>query len=401
MPRRWRKVYAPSWLSVRAHWRAHWMGTNMDKHTIDRYLDFLDDERNGAVLYTALAEVEKDASVAEVYRRMAGVERKHAVAWEERLREAGAQVPVFRPAFRTRLLAWLARRFGAGVVLPTVAGLERRNTNRYSTVQGAGEMAAEESSHARLLQHITQPVRGQISGGGLAQIEGRHRGSGGNALRAAVLGANDGLVSNLSLVMGVAGAQLSSSAILITGFAGLLAGAISMALGEWLSVQSSRELYTRQIAIEKEEIAAAPEEEAEELALIYQSRGLDEARARQLATEIMSNKENAIDTLAREELGIDPEELGGSAWVAAITSFLLFAAGAIIPLSPFIFLQGESAIVVSIGFAGLGLFGIGAATSLFTGRGLAFSGLRMVLVGLAAAAVTFTVGRLIGVNLGG
>jgi VIT1/CCC1 family predicted Fe2+/Mn2+ transporter len=373
----------------------------MDKQHTDRYLEYLDDELNGALLYAALAQVEKDPSIAEVYRRMASVERKHAAAWEKRLREAGVAVPSFSPAFRTRVLVWLAHRFGTGVVLPTIAGLERRGTSKYNREAGAGEMAADESSHARLLQQITQPVRGKISGGGLAQVEGRHRASGGNALRAAVLGANDGLVSNLSLVMGVAGAQLASNAILITGFAGLLAGAISMALGEWLSVQSSRELYTKQIAIEKEEIAAAPEEEAEELALIYQSRGLDEAKARQLANEIMSNAENAIDTLAREELGIDPDELGGSAWVAAFTSFLLFAAGAIIPLSPFIFLQGESAIVASIVFAGFGLFGIGAVTSLFTGRSVAFSGLRMVGVGLAAAAVTFSVGRLVGVNLGG
>ena len=149
----------------------------------------------------------------------------------------------------------------------------------------------------------------------------------GNALRAAVLGANDGLVSNASLVMGVAGAELAGRSILITGLAGLLAGSLSMALGEWLSVQSARELFAHQIGIEREELLAAPEEEAEELALIYQAKGLPAEQARELGQRLVQDQQTALDTLAREELGIDPAELGGSAWVAAITSFLLFSAG--------------------------------------------------------------------------
>jgi VIT1/CCC1 family predicted Fe2+/Mn2+ transporter len=240
-----------------------------------------------------------------------------------------------------------------------------------------------------------------MEGGLLAQFEGRHRTAGGNAMRAAVLGANDGLVSNFSLVMGVAGASLSSSTILLTGLAGLLAGAISMALGEWISVQSSRELYEKQIRIEKEEIAQSPEEEAEELALIYQARGLEEKPARQLATQIMSNRETALATLSREELGIDPEELGGSAWEAAITSFLLFALGAIIPVIPYFFLSGMQAVALSALFSAAGLFAIGAAITLFTGRPVWQSGLRQVLFGMAAAAVTYLIGRLIGVNVAG
>jgi VIT1/CCC1 family predicted Fe2+/Mn2+ transporter len=240
-----------------------------------------------------------------------------------------------------------------------------------------------------------------LAGATLAQIEGRHRSAGGNALRAAVLGANDGLVSNLSLVMGVAGAELAGQTVLITGLAGLLAGAISMALGEWLSVQSSRELYEKQLRTEAEEIAVAPEEEREELALIYQARGLDEPTARQLADQIMQTQESALETLAREELGIDPDELGGSAWEAAITSFLLFAIGAIIPVIAFFFLTGIAAIVVSIALSIVGLFVIGAAITLFTGRSVWFSGARQVFFGLAAAAVTFTIGRLIGVSLAG
>ena len=235
----------------------------------------------------------------------------------------------------------------------------------------------------------------------IAEAEGRHRSAGGNALRAAVLGANDGLVSNLSLVMGVAGAELAGQGILITGLAGLLAGAGSMALGEWLSVQSSRELYERQIRIEKEELEANPEEEVEELSLIYQAKGLSEARANELAHSLLANKATALDTLVREELGIDPKELGGSAWEAAITSFVLFAVGAIIPVIPFFFTSGMTAVYASLAISGLGLFGIGAAITLMTGRSVWYSGMRQVIFGLVAAGLTFGIGRLIGVSLGG
>ncbi len=240
-----------------------------------------------------------------------------------------------------------------------------------------------------------------MEGSALAALEGRHRSTGGNALRAAVLGANDGLVSNLSLVMGVAGATLNNHTVLITGIAGLLAGAISMALGEWLSVQSSRELFSHQIKIESAEVAQHPEEEVEELALIYEARGLNREQARTLAGSIVANAESAVDTLAREELGIDPGELGGSAWEAALTSFILFALGAIIPVSPFIFITGITAVYVSILLSIIGLFILGAVITLFTGKPVWFSGLRMVIFGLLAAAVTFGIGRLIGASIGG
>lgn len=262
-------------------------------------------------------------------------------------------------------------------------------------------MAGQEQSHAFLITQITRTIRGGMEGGALMQLEGRHRSAGGNALRAAVLGANDGLVSNLSLVMGVAGASLNNRSVLITGLAGMLAGAISMALGEWLSVQSSRELYHHQIQVETEEIEQNPEEEAAELALIYEARGLKKEQASMLADQILSNQQSAIDTLAREELGINPEELGGSAWEAAVTSFLLFSIGAIIPVIGFAFLQGITAVVVSIGLSMVGLFLLGAAITLFTGQKVLFSGLRMVIFGLLAAAITFGLGRLIGGNIGG
>lgn len=220
-------------------------------------------------------------------------------------------------------------------------------------------------------------------------------------MRAAVLGANDGLVSNLALVMGVAGANLSGQSILITGIAGLLAGAGSMALGEWVSVQSSRELFQRQLEIEAEEIRNSPDAEAEELVEIYRSKGLEEHEARLVADRIMQDEDLALKTMAAEELGIDAGDLGGSAWVAAGTSFALFAAGALIPVIPFVFLRVAPGIAVSLALSSLGLIALGAGISWFTGRGPVRTGFRQLILGLAAAGLTFVVGRVLGVTLGG
>jgi VIT1/CCC1 family predicted Fe2+/Mn2+ transporter len=373
----------------------------MDKEEIDRILAHLQDERNGVALYNTLADLEKDTRLAEVYRRMAAAEQRHAQAWVERLKESGVEAPLPGLAWRTRTLIWLARRFGTGLVLPSVMEAEQKDSSSYSKRSDAAQMAVDEGSHARLLQRIVKGTGAGLEGSAVAQLEGRHRAAGGNALRAAVLGANDGLVSNFSLVMGVAGAELAGKTILITGLAGLLAGAISMALGEWLSVQSSRELYQHQINIEREEIARAPEEEAEELSLIYQARGIGEEQARSLANQIMSDQENALETLAREELSVDPAELGGSAWEAATASFVLFAIGAIAPVIPYAFLSGLTAVIVSAVLSTLGLFVIGSAITLYTGRGVLFSGARQVVFGLLAAAVTYGIGRLIGASIGG
>jgi VIT1/CCC1 family predicted Fe2+/Mn2+ transporter len=367
----------------------------------EKYQSFLDDEMNSAMLYQALAKNEKNPKLAEIYRRLAATEQAHAETWTKKLEQMGATVPAFKPSWRTRLLIWLSSRFGVEAVLPTISGMEANGSHEYAQLAGMEDMAQAEQSHDRLLRQIGQGGRGGLEGPAVAQLEGRHRSAGGNALRAAVLGANDGLVSNFSLVMGVAGAALAGKSILLTGLAGMLAGAISMALGEWISVQSSRELYKRQISIEKEEIEQAPEEEAEELALIYQARGLDEGPARQLSRQIMQNRESALQALSRDELGIDPEELGGSAWEAAITSFLLFAVGAILPVIPYLFTEGMAAVAISAAFSALGLFAIGAAITLFTGRPVWASGLRQVVFGLAAALVTYGIGRLIGVSLGG
>ena len=365
----------------------------------DRLVENLVDETNGAALYDSLAAAEKDERLAEVYRRLANVERRHADRWRKKLEDAGESIPDIRVSWRTRTLGWVARRFGSNTVLPSVQTLEKADTNKYATQPDARDFHGDERSHSRVIQMMSS-MRGGFAGADVMRLEGRHRSTGGNALRAAVLGANDGLVSNLSLVMGVAGAAMSERAILITGLAGLLAGAGSMALGEWLSVQSSRELYRHQLQTEEEELLTAPEEEEEELALIYQARGLGEEQARAFAASMMRDTDTALETLAREELGIDPGELGGSAWEAAITSFVLFSLGAIVPVIPFFFADGMTAVALSVVFSTIALFTVGAAITLFTGRPVLFSGSRQVVFGLIAAALTFGIGRLVGVSLG-
>ena len=367
---------------------------------IKRFQANREDELGSAALYTAIAAREADPRLAEVYRRLAATETKHAEEWARRIAAAGGEIKPFRPDWRTRTLIWLAGKFGPELIVPTLAATERQASAGYATQPEAGGMVAEERSHAVLLQQINRTARGQgMEGSLLARVEGRHRSAGGNALRAAVLGASDGLVSNFNLVMGVAGAEIAGSGILLTGLAGLLAGAISMALGEWISVQSSRELYQKQLGTERYEIATMPEEETEELILIYQARGLDEQSARLLATRLMSDPDTALAALARDELGIDPDEMGGSAWEAAITSFLLFATGAVIPVLPFLFLGGTAAVITSAAASAAGLFAIGAAITLFTGKPVLRAGLRQTVFGLAAAAATYGIGRLVGVTL--
>jgi vacuolar iron transporter family protein len=361
-----------------------------------RYRDNLQDEVDGASIYEALAEVEKEPNLARIYRRLAAVERAHAEFWQARLERKAS----LTPSLRARGLAFLARRFGPGFVLPALASAEVRGSSHYDSQPEAvaGGLPGDERSHARIIQAASSTHAG-LAGPALARLEGRHRG-GGNALRAAVLGANDGLVSNLSLVMAIAGAEAAERTILLTGLAGLIAGACSMAMGEWLSVNSSRELYEKQIATEARELQESPEEEKEELALIYQAKGLSVDEAKALANRLLSQKGAALETLVREELGIDPQELGGSAWAAAGTSFALFAAGAIFPVAPFFFLTGNAAIAASLALSGLALAAIGAGTSLFTGRSLAFSATRQLAIGYAAALITFGIGRIAGVALG-
>jgi VIT1/CCC1 family predicted Fe2+/Mn2+ transporter len=374
-----------------------------DREAAARYRANLQGEVDGAALYRALADAEADPRLKQVYSRLAAVEEAHAEFWRKQLDRIGARTGRLGLGWRTRALAWLARRFGPQFVLPTINRLEQRDSGQYDAQAEAvaGGLPAAERSHARVVQAIESSTPGGLQGSALARLEGRHRAMGGNALRAAVLGANDGLVSNLSLVMAVAGAALAERTILLTGLAGLVSGACSMAMGEWLSVNSSREFYQKQIDIEKSELEHAPEEEVEEIVLIYEAKGLPRPQAEALAQQMMANKDTALDTLVREELGIDPDSLGGSAWTAAASSFLLFSVGAVFPVAPFLLLGGRAAVIASLLASGVALAAIGAGTSLFTGRSVAFSAFRQLLIGYLAAAITYGIGMLAGVTLGG
>lgn len=369
---------------------------------VKRWQQNLQAERDAIVLYEGLAQAEPNPDLSAVYTKLADTERNHAATWEQKLKEAGVPDKRHRTAWRTTMFGWLARRFGPGFVLPSLAQVEQQASREYDDQDDAHAlgMPVEERSHARVFGYLARTSQG-LEGSAVARFEGRHRATGGNALRAAVLGANDGMMSVFSLVMGVAGAGATTQAILVTGFAGLLAGALSMALGEWLSVQSSRELYQHQIGIEQHELATIPEEEVAELSLIYQAKGIPAATAEEMAQRLLSDPRTALDTLAREELSVDPESLGGSAWEAAFTSFFLFAIGALIPVLPYVFFSGTAGIIASGIASALGLFAIGAAITLMTGRNALFSGLRQVVFGMAAAGITYGVGKVIGVNLGG
>lgn len=361
----------------------------------------LQTEVDTAFLYKSIAALQDDNNLNKVLLALAQIEDGHA---QHMLREVQKQLPDYKmpnPSSRAKIQLKLGKLFGYSSIISSLSGIEKQfavNTIKNKLETGE-KLSGFEHNHLKIIEAVQSNSALNVSGGFLSKFESRHKSVGGNALRAAVLGANDGLVSNMSLVMGVAGAAAQNNTILLTGSAGLLAGSISMAMGEWLSVQSSRELHQRQIDLEMMELEASPEEEKKELVLLYQAKGMSESEALKLADKAFESSETAIDTLITEELGIDREELGGSAWEAAIASFLLFAVGAIIPLFPFFFIEGNKAIITSIGASVMGLFAIGASITLFTGKSVWFSGLRQVLFGLAAAAVTYGIGSLIGVSL--
>ena len=332
------------------------------------------DETRSAYLYRVIAETERGSPRAGLFQELAREAEGQAAIWA---RHAGlASVPTFVPDLRTRIVAALVRRSGPRAIRGILAAMKVRGLSVYS--------------HA---------APGHPAPTSVEEIGKRHRGVGGGGnLRAAVFGVNDGLVSNMSLILGVAGASSNNEMILLAGIAGLLAGAFSMAAGEYVSVRSQREMYEHQIGLERAELAEYPGEEAEELALIYAARGMDKAEALALAQHTIADPEQALDTLAREELGLNPEELG-SPWGAALSSFFSFAAGALLPLLPFLLARGDRALAASAALTGVALFGVGAMISLFTGRSAARDGLRMLAIGGGAGAVTYLIGKLLGVSL--
>ena len=373
----------------------------MSRPDVRRFLGNWHAEVDSTEQYLAMAAHEPDPVTARVYENLAAIERKHVEFWEARLRAAGHEPGPRKPSWRSRVLIACARRWGARAVLETVASSEYESRDNYVPQKetSATAMTSEEHSHARVLRSLL--AKTGLGAASFVRTEKGHRRLGGNALRAAVLGANDGLSSNLSLVMGVAGASIDTHTIMLTGIAGMLAGACSMAMGEWISVTSSRELAEREIETERDELAADPEEERHELQLIYEAKGLSTEEAAELSAKLLADPAAAEDVLAREELGLDPTELGGSPWVAAGTSMLLFALGALVPLLPFFFLKGAAAIGASLLAGSTGLCLIGAAIAVFTGRGALYSASRQLLLGLLAAGVTFGIGKLIGVAIGG
>lgn len=355
-------------------------------------------EMDGAALYRALAEGAKGEQ-REIFLELAAAEARHAAHWAGKLAELGEPEPRpedHRLGRKTRLLSWLARRFGSGTVLPLVEQAEVADAGHYDEVPDAKRsMAADERIHARVIANLSPGA----TRAGIVRGERWHRGDPSGALRAAVFGVNDGLVSNLSLVMGVAGGRAGSKFILLAGLAGLLAGAFSMGAGEYISVRAQRELFEREMKLEAEEIEAMPEEEANELALIYRAKGIPREEAEALAARIMSEPHHALDTMAREELGLNPEELGAP-WRVAISSFAAFATGAAVPVVPYVIGSGTAALVGAIAVATVALFAVGVGISFLTGRTVLRTGMRQLLVGGLAATATFGIGRLIGVAVG-
>lgn len=355
-------------------------------------------EVDASYLYQKLAEHEADPGIAHVYRQMSDIEKGHAEIFCKK--ENISLESVLKPSWRARTLNTIGKIFGYDYVLGSLLNTERSISNGIIATKAKLNMGltGAETNHVKVLRAILENQT-QSAGENISKFEKRHRSVGGNAIRAAVLGGNDGLVSNFSLVMGVAGATAGEQGVLLTGLAGMLAGALSMSLGEWISVKSSQELYENQMEVEMEELENNPEGEKRELALIYMAKGIPEDQAKAMADDIMKDKSHAHEVLVREELGINQEEMKGSAPEAAIYSFILFSIGAIIPVIPFMFTNGFTAIVFSASLSAVGLFLIGAAITLFTGKNVWYSGLRQVLFGLAAAAVTFGIGHLIGAQL--
>lgn len=401
-----------------------------------RSLENLKLERDAIHLYDALARIEKDPRRGEAFRTIAANERRHADIWANRLMELGAPVPApSGPRFRVRAIVALARVLGTHAVRELVLALEGDEEDAY-LAQAAPEVAAiaaDEREHAEIWRRLSADRSGGLrDDGGAASVGGTaalpvgrtgeragaaavitpteiasrerwHRAGRSGTLRAIIFGVSDGLVSNLALIMGVAGAGTAVGEgrfVLLAGIAGLLAGAFSMAAGEYVSMQSQRELFERQIALERAELEAMPEEEQAELAGVYIAKGFTTEEAHTIAARMFRDPEHALDTLVREELGLDPDELG-SAWGAAFGSFVAFAVGAVIPVVPYVFGSGGGAFWAAVIASLAALFLVGAGVSLLTGRSLLFSGARQVGIGAAAATVTYLVGTAIGVSVAG
>jgi vacuolar iron transporter family protein len=328
-------------------------------------------EKTAAYLSSAVAAAEPDPMRAALFRQMADAAEEQAGILAKDL----PALPTFTPSLRSRLTASLVAMFGPRAMRPILSASKVRGISVYR-----GKLEPEGHPWPTSADEVGR----------------RHKALGGGTLRAGVFGVNDGLVSNTCLVMGVAGAAVEPSVLVLTGVAGLLAGAFSMAAGEYVSMLSQKEMFEHQISQEKDELERYPKEEAEELALIYAARGIPLKEARDVAAHLIANPEKALDTLAREELGLNPDDLG-SPIGAALSSFIAFSIGASLPIIPFL-LKLSSGIVIAAALSGVALFIVGAVLSLFSGKSAFIGGARMLLIGSAAAAATYGIGSLFDVS---
>lgn len=368
------------------------MSDGSDGARSKRYRNYFETELEAAAMYAALAEAEPDPERKDVFEKLVDAELRHAARWGAKLGLDEVEIRPREPSLKVRSLKWAARLVGTRRVLPVLLRLEAREMEAYSADPDAQDVMDDERKHARILRDL---FRGEVGG----RVQGSRLLGAGGRLRAAVLGVNDGLVSNFSLVMGVVGGtDDNADIVLLAGVAGLLAGAFSMAAGEYVSMRSQRDIYEFELEKEAEELREWPEEEEEELVLIYRAKGLSPDESERIAKRVMANPEAALDTMAREELGLDPSDLG-SPWGAAGSSFSAFLAGAAVPILPYVFGAGGSAVAVSAALSGAALAVVGGSLAGISGRSVLWGALRMLLVGGAAAAVTFGVGSVVGVTL--
>jgi predicted membrane protein (TIGR00267 family) len=358
------------------------------------WLHHYQDEADAAYLYDVLAAAEPDAGRREVFSQLAAVERRHTDLWAGLLRQHGHRVPAGGPApsFQARVVGWLGRRFGPRYLLPALLREEGREVKGYldlhrRTDPGAARdvsltLARESAHHAETLA--------VLAGAG---AEPWHRTGSGGFLRNVVYGFNDGLTANFGLVAGVIGAEVAPSVVLISGVAGMIADALSMGSSGYLAAKSEQEVYAHEIATEREEIRLMPEIEEEELVLVYQAKGIERERARQMAADVMRDPERALAEKVREELKIGESHATPltEGWVTGTAT----AVGACIPVAPFLALDGAAAVWTAFALAMLSHFVVGAARSVFTGRGLFRSGIDMFVVGLGVAVAGYLVGDLV------
>jgi VIT1/CCC1 family predicted Fe2+/Mn2+ transporter len=351
------------------------------KPGLENQRDSWDAEKRSAFLYRKLAQY-TEGKERQLFDELANEAEAQAEIWAKAILASGDQRPlVLKMDFRTHFVAFLIRWFSPKQLATILAGMKIRGMSLYFAPK---ETSREEKGH---------PMPTSVE-----EVGARHKMSRANNLRAAVFGVNDGLVSNASLILGMIGASTNPSTVIVAGTAGLLAGAFSMAAGEFVSVRSQRDLFEYQIELEREELEMYPEAETAELALIYEARGLDKEHAQKLAHALMENPAHALDTLARDELGINPNDLV-SPWGAAISSFLSFVAGAFLPIIPYVMNQEVHHLPGVIVITAAGLFSIGMSISLFTGRNAWSGGLRMLLIGLSAGAATYIIGHSLSVVL--